>query len=187
MQKTTIIALVGMPGAGKSTCVEYLTRQGIPSVYFGGVIVDETVKRYGKTSPDKEKIVREELRKKEGMGAVAKRVIPRLEDGLEKHGKVVADGLYSWTEYKLLKRRFGEQLQIVAIAAPRHLRHQRLVHRPLRPLTEDEVAKREFAEIENIEKGGPIANADYTLLNDSDAETLLIDFEKLLREIEFLQ
>jgi dephospho-CoA kinase len=46
MNEVKVITLVGMPGAGKSFCVNYLTEQGYPDVYFGGITVDE-VKRRG--------------------------------------------------------------------------------------------------------------------------------------------
>ena len=35
-----IIAFVGMCGSGKSTAIEVLTKQNIPKVYFGGVILN---------------------------------------------------------------------------------------------------------------------------------------------------
>ncbi len=34
-----------------------------------------------------------------------------------------------------------------------------------RPFSEKEAKERDFAEIENIEKGGPIAMADFTIIN----------------------
>ncbi len=34
-----IIAFVGMPGAGKSSAVDYVTAKGYPKVYFGGVVL----------------------------------------------------------------------------------------------------------------------------------------------------
>jgi dephospho-CoA kinase len=52
--------------------------------------------------------------------------------------------------------------------------------RKTRPLTAEEVTKRDYAEIENIEKGGPIANADYTLVNDKNKEKLLKDLGDLI-------
>ena len=33
-----IVAVVGMSGSGNSVEVDYLTRQGVPKVYFGGMI-----------------------------------------------------------------------------------------------------------------------------------------------------
>jgi dephospho-CoA kinase len=177
-----IIALVGMPGAGKSSCVEYLEQKGWPSVYFGGVVVDETQRRYGKVSEELERGVREELREKEGKGAIAQRIIAKIDAlNTEGHQTIIADGLYSWTEYKIFKERYGENAIVIAITAPRALRHARLANRPVRPLTDTEVTAREYAEIENIEKGGPIANADYTLVNGSGVEQMLADLEKILQ------
>ncbi|HEX8763267.1 MAG TPA: AAA family ATPase [Candidatus Saccharimonadales bacterium] len=186
MHEGKILVLVGMPGAGKSTCVDYLTAKGIPSVYFGGVIVDETRARFGRVSEELERQVREELRAKEGKGAVANRMITKIEDLFANgHSRVVADGLYSWTEYKIFKERWGNDAIMVAIAAPRRVRHERLANRPVRPFTDDEATAREYAEIENLEKGGPIANADYTLVNTSTPEELLIQFQAVLDEIDF--
>ena len=45
-----IIAFVGMPGAGKSSAVDYLTKKGYPKVYFGGVIL-QAVKDSGLEHP----------------------------------------------------------------------------------------------------------------------------------------
>lgn len=181
-----VLALVGMPGAGKSFCVEHLTEKGIPSVYFGGVVVDEAKRRYGETNEKYEKEIREEFREIDGKGAIAKRIIPKIDELFKTHDRVVADGLYSWTEYKMFKDAFGENAIIIAIAAPRATRHKRLANRPVRPLTEAEVSSREYAEIENLEKGGPIANADYTIVNDEDPYQLVERLEHILRQIDFI-
>lgn len=97
----------------------------------------------------------------------------------------MVDGLYSWTEYKRFKEDYGEDAVIIAISAKRKLRHERLADRPVRPLSDKEVTSREYAEIENLEKGGPIANADYTMLNNTTKEELLTQFKTILNEIGF--
>jgi dephospho-CoA kinase len=176
-----VIAFVGMPGAGKSTCVDHVVSLGIPSVYLGGVVVDEVIRRYGKTNEVLEKQVREELREKEGMDAVAKRAVKNIDQLHETHEVVVADGLYSWSEYKLLKDKYGDNALIIAIAAPRKVRHKRLENRPVRPLTNEEVTSREYAEIENIEKGGPIANADYIIVNDGEPDEMIQKLASILQ------
>lgn len=184
MHKAKILVLVGMPGAGKSTCVDYLTSKNVPKVYFGGIVVEETKRRYGKVSESLEKIVREDLRATEGKDAIVKRILVQLDALItEGHSLVVADGLYSWTEYKIFKEYYGEDAIVVAITAPRYLRHKRLAKRPIRPLTDEEATTREYAEIENIEKGGPIANADYTLVNVSSPTSLLESLDNLLVEL----
>lgn len=171
MNTVTVIALVGMPGAGKGLCVDYLTTKGWPSVYLGGITVDEVRNRGLDVNETNERMVREELREIEGPGVMAKRMIPKIE-ALNKDGNsiVIVDGIYSWTEYKIFKDSYGDNAIIIAVAASRATRHDRLAHRPVRPFNSSEATAREYAEIENIEKGGPIANADYTVLNDSTPE-----------------
>jgi dephospho-CoA kinase len=186
MNETKVIAFVGMPGAGKSYCVVYLGEKGIPSVYFGGITVDEVKARGMEVNEKNEKFVREDIRAKEGNGAYAKRMITKIgEFAADGHNKIVADGLYSWTEYKIFKDHFGKNAVIIAVAAPRHLRHERLAKRSVRPLTDDEVTSREYAEIENIEKGGPIANADYTIVNDGRPEAMVAKLDQILGEVGF--
>ncbi len=186
MQPSKVIIFVGMPGAGKSVCVDYLVTKGYPSVYFGGITIDEVKNRGLEVNEMNEKTVREELRATEGNGVMANRIITKIEQqAAEGHPKVIADGLYSWTEYKIFKDRFGNNATIVAIAAPRKLRHHRLIDRQLRPFTDDEVTSREYAEIENIEKGGPIANADYTVVNDGSARDMTDKLDQILKEIDF--
>lgn len=176
-----------MPGAGKSTLVEHLAEKGLPSVYLGGITVNEVRHRGLAVNEANEKMVREELRATEGAGVMAKRIIPQIEQLFsEGHDTVVADGLYSWTEYKIFKEKFGDNILIIAVAAPRKVRHERLAHRPIRPLTENQVTAREYAEIENIEKGGPIANADFTIVNDKDPYDLIHQLENILLEQKIL-
>lgn len=181
-----VLLLVGMPGAGKSSCIDHVVESGIPKVYFGGVVVNETLRRYGKTTEEKEKLVREEMRQKDGKAAIALKIIPEITKLFKKHDRVVADGLYSWTEYKLFKEMYGENAIVVAVTAPRHLRHQRLANRPIRPFTKQEANSRDYSEIEFIEKGGPIANADYTLVNDGDPYDLINKLDQILRETKFI-
>lgn len=184
MQEEKVIVFVGMPGAGKSVCVDYLKSKDLPFAYFGGITIDEVKRRGMDLNEASEKFVREDIRAKEGKGAYAIRIIRQIEDFFEKGKKyVVVDGLYSWTEYKIFKDIFGERALIIAIVSPREQRHNRLVNRKIRPLTRAEANARDVAEIENLEKGGPIANADYFLANEGSVDELVDDLKKLLPAI----
>lgn len=181
-----IVAFVGLPGAGKSSAVDYLKAKGYPHVYFGGVILGAMEDADIAITPDNEKLFREEIREKEGKDFVVKRVVQQLHDLAEAgQHRIIADGLYTWTEYKILKREFPGELQLIAVVAPKHLRHHRLTTREHRPLTIDEAAKRDWAEIENLEKGGPIAIADHYVINDGNLDDLHTRIDHELASIEF--
>lgn len=174
-----------MPGAGKSVCVDYLKAKGLPHVYFGGITLDEVKRRGMEVNEASEKFVREDIRAKEGKGAYAVRIIRQIEELFER-GKncIVVDGLYSWTEYKIFKESFGDNAIVIAIVSPLKMRHKRLEERPVRPLAHHDAATRDYAEIENLEKGGPIANADYYLANEESVKSLEADLQKLLDTLD---
>jgi len=116
------------------------------------------------------------------MAAFAKLSIPEITEVLAV-GPLLIDGVYSWAEYKYLKERFRKQMKVLAIFTTRALRYARLSQRPERPLTAEEAEQRDVAEIENVEKGGPIAMADYTIVNDGAEEDLLAEVDRLLETI----
>ncbi len=186
-QKIKIIAFVGLAGAGKSSAVDYLKGKGFPGAYFGGVVLDAMTAAGLEHTQENEKPFRKKLRVEEGKDFIAKRIIQQIHN-LINAGQyhIVADGLYSWTEYKTLKKEFPGELIVVAIVAPKHLRHHRLTNRPVRPLTIEEANKRDWAEIEDIEKGGPIAIADRYIINDGNINQLHEKVEQLADEIGFI-
>lgn len=173
---STLIAIVGMPGSGKSVAAEFFRSKGIPVLRFG----DQTeigLKEAGLPINEKnEREYREHIRKELGMAAMAIKIEPRIH-AIELDNHIVAlDGLYSWEEYVFLKQKFPT-LQLLCIFAPPALRYARLQSRAVRPLTHDEAVSRDIAEIEHLNKGGPIAIADYLIQNDStpDAYTKALE------------
>jgi dephospho-CoA kinase len=113
------------------------------------------------------------------MDAYAKLLLPAIKEGLAT-GPTVIDGLYSWAEYKFLKSHFEEQMKVVSIYTTRSMRYARISQRPDRPLTFAEAEQRDYAEIENLEKGGPIAIADSTIVNDGTRNALFRAVDNLL-------
>ncbi|MDO8643257.1 MAG: AAA family ATPase [Candidatus Woesearchaeota archaeon] len=175
-----IIAVVGMCGSGKSLVCDAIEKKGFTKIHFGGITMDEVKKRGLAVSEENEKKVREELRKKYGMAAYAKLNLPKIKLLLER-GNVLIDGLYSWSEYKLLKQEFGDKLMVVAVHASPKIRAARLATRAVRPLTSNEVAARDAAEIETLEKGGPIAMADIVISNEGTTPMLQKQIKQLIR------
>lgn len=184
MARARTLALVGMAGSGKTVCAAHLASLGYFQFRFGSIIVNEVARRGWPINPENERVVREELRA-DGMDAIARRALPLLKEALASHACIVIDGLYSFSEYKFLREQLGEDMVVVAIVAERGLRYSRLAARSERPLTAQEAQQRDWQEIERIEKGGPIAIADYTLLNNATPEELLQALEALLMRLEF--
>lgn len=183
-----IIAVVGMSGSGKSVVVDYLTEKGFPKVYFGGMIYKEMKRRGIEITSDgeSEKRFREMIRETEGKDWVVKQVIEEAKNLINAGQKrIVLDGLYSWTEYKILKKEFPGQLTVLAVVVPKALRHFRVGKRPERPFNTKEIQERDRSEVENLEKGGPIAMADYYVLNDESVAKLHDDVDVILDRIEF--
>ncbi len=173
-----------MPGSGKGTCTDHLSQKyKLPLIHFGHMVYEEVARR-GLDNVIDEKFVREDMRKQEGPAVLAKRVAEKakgyIADGAN---AVVLDGLYSWTEYKYLRSVFGDNLIMIAVTAPRRTRYERVLSRTdtHRKYTDaSQVEAREIDEIEHLEKGGPIAFADYTLVNDQEGK------ENLLRQVDEL-
>ncbi|HRN97094.1 MAG TPA: AAA family ATPase [Candidatus Saccharibacteria bacterium] len=181
-----IIAFVGLAGSGKSAAAEYLASKDYPKVYFGGVMY-ELMKQTGiEQGEENERKFRVEIRKEIGADFAAKEIVKQIH-GLVGAGqkRIVADGLYSWDEYKIMKREFPGELTIVAVVSPKRQRHNRLTTRPERPLTNTEANERDWSEIEDIQKGGPIAIADYYVINDSDLDNLHAQIDAVLEETGF--
>ncbi len=166
-----VVSIVGMAGAGKSEVARLFEKSGFTRIRFGDV-TDMEVKRRGLVLNEaNERTIRERLREELGMAAYAKLNLPKIDAAL-KSGNVVVDGLYSWEEYLFLKDYYGEDFCVFAVWAPPNTRYARLAGRRERPLTPDEALSRDRSEIEHLNKGGPIAVADFTIINESSLDNL---------------
>ncbi|MES2631263.1 MAG: AAA family ATPase [Patescibacteria group bacterium] len=181
-----ILAFVGLTGSGKSTAVEYFTEKGFPKVYFGGVILDAMKEAGIEINAENERAFREEFREKYGKDAVALKIAEQIHH-LANSGqhRIIADGIYTWTEYMVMKKEFPGELMLVALVAPRHTRYHHLSQRPVRPLTATEAHDRDIAEIEHLEKGGPIAIADHYVINDGTMEELQEKLRVVAKDLDF--
>jgi len=178
-----VVAIVGMAGAGKSEVARVFEEHGFKKVRFGD-ITDKKLKNIGlEPNEENERCIRQQLRKEHGMAAYAKLNLPRIDISL-KSSNVVVDGLYSWEEYILLKEYYGGQFTTVAVWASAATRYGRLAHRVERPLALEEAASRDRSEIENSNKGGPIAMADFTIVNEASLEKLKKETEQVLSVLE---
>jgi len=177
-----LVSIVGMSGSGKTEVSRVFEQHGFTRIRFGDVTDEEIKKRDLELNEANERYIRELLRQEHGMAAYANLNLPRIDSALE-HSDVVIDGLYSWEEYTFLKNYYGERLWLVAVWSSPRTRYQRLTTRPERGLTLEEAVNRDRAEIENINKGGPIAMADFTIINESSLEDLRQEAERIITKL----
>jgi dephospho-CoA kinase len=186
MNNKLILAVVGMAGSGKSEVIKYLQKtRKWPKVYFGEPTFDRLKKEGLEINYANERLVREKIRTELGMGAYAILCLPKIEDELKKSDHLLIESLYSWDEYKILKNKYGEMFKVVAVFASTEIRFQRLLSRSNeRPMKDrEEFETRDYTEIEKTDKGGPIARADFMIINESGLEALHENIENIIKKL----
>lgn len=181
-----IIAVVGMCGSGKTEAVNYLREKlDCPKIYFGEVTFERMRNDGLELNYENEKMIREKIRQELGMGAYATLSLPKIEKALSTNDLCVIESLYSWSEYKILKENFQDSFYTIAVYASPKTRFTRLSartnERPMR--SQEEFMRRDYTEIENIEKGGPIARADYLVYNEGGFAEMQEQIDKIINEL----
>ena len=178
--RKTVLVIVGMPGAGKSLASSALKERNIPVFVSGDIIRAEARKRRLKFTRKNLGELMLKIRKEEGMGAVAKRLIP-LVDAAE--GRlVVYEGARSVEETDELGRKY--HVITIAIHASRQARFERLQRRGR---SDRPRGLADFDERDNRELGVGIAKlialADRTVENEDSKDDLKRRMKRLLRTI----
>lgn len=167
--KKTVLVIVGMPGAGKSLASSVMKARGIPVFVSGDIIRAEARKRKLEFTQKNLGELMLKIRKEEGMGAVAKRLVPLV----EKEGGqfVVYEGARSVEEVDELRRRY--RVVVIAINASPQARFQRLQRRGR---SDKPRGWSDFEERDNRELGVGIAKlialADRTVENEDSKDDL---------------
>jgi adenylate kinase len=181
----TILAIVGMPGSGKTEVSQYLSSKSFPVVSFSS-IVNEMIDNKGlKHTQDNHREIRTNLRKEHGMGALAKLSAPKIEKGLhEKSHYLIIEGMRSWEEYLYLKEEYKDiRIIILAVYADKKIRYQRIKNRKTRSLLFGE--QRDIEELIELNMGPTIAFADYLITNNRSKEELYKKIDDILQIIYF--
>lgn len=176
----TVIVIVGMPGAGKSLASSAAADHGIPVFVSGDIIRAEAERR--KLSPTKENIGRLmlEIREKEGMGAVAKRLAPLI-DKIDEE-MFVYEGARNIEEVEELGKKY--HVFTIAIHASPRSRFERLLKRGRsdRPRTWADFVERDDRELK-VGVGRVIAVADRVVENEDSKMDLKRRTGRLLKTI----
>ena|SRR5271157_2083126 len=165
-----IVAVTGMPGAGKSTASEALVKLGWHRVVMGDVIRKET-KRRG-LHPDAKNTgeVMRSLREEHGESAVADLCLEEIRSS--KSDRVVIDGIRSMVEVQTFRKK--APVILVAVHASPERRFELLKERGRSddPLSRESFARRDEREL-GVGIGNAIALADEVISNERSSPAKL--------------
>ena len=178
--KKTVLVIVGMPGAGKSLASSVMKSRGIPVFVSGDIIRAEALKRKLEFTRKNLGELMLKIRKEEGMGAVAKRLVPLVEkEGAE---FVVYEGARSVEEVDELRRKY--RVILIAINASPQARFKRLQRRGR---SDKPRGWADFEERDSRELGVGIAKlialADRTVENEDSKDDLKRRTRRILQVV----
>lgn len=167
---TLIVAVTGMPGAGKSTATAALVNGGWKRVVMGDVIRAETERRGLEPTAKNTGEVMKRLREERGPAAVAGLCLESIKKSRAE--RVVVDGIRSMAEVVEF-RKHADVLLVAVLASPAR-RFELLKERGRSddPLTYEMFAARDRRELD-VGIGESIALADETVSNQRTTPALL--------------
>jgi dephospho-CoA kinase len=181
MKERIVIGVAGMPGSGKATIREMVQEMGYPAVVMGDEIRDEAKRRKLEPTPENLGTIMLKLREEEGLAAVAKLCVPKMEKA---GGKVVVvEGIRSLHEVEEFKKRFPN-FTIIAIHASLETRFRRLFQRKRSddPKGWKTFMERDLREL-GVGLGAVIATADRMIVNEGTKVQLKRKTREVLREV----
>jgi dephospho-CoA kinase len=162
-----VIAVVGMPGAGKAVVSRVAQARAIPVLVCGDVVREEAERRGLPPTPQNLGSLMLQIRRDEGDGVIAERLAPKIVSSTCE--VVIVEGVRSNAEVESLKRIHA--VTIVAVHASPRTRYERL---RARGRSDDPKSWEEFVDRDTRELGVGIGNvialADKMLVNESSME-----------------
>lgn len=184
MRNFKVIGLVGLQAAGKTEVAKTFSKLGASCVRMGDVVVEEVRRRGLQVNERTVGETAEELRKRHGMGVIAKLNIPRIEEAGKNKRAVVVDGIRGIAEVEEFRKAFGENFVLCAVLASAGSRFERVTGRKREDDagTFEEFVKKDRREL-GWGLGEAIALADYFIVNEGTLEDLVKEAEKLFGRI----
>jgi dephospho-CoA kinase len=168
MKHKIAIGVAGMPGAGKATIRTTAENLGYSVVVMGDEIREETKRRGLDPTPQNIGEIMLKIRAEEGLAAVAKRCIPKIDEAKSKI--VFVDGVRSLDEINEFKTHYVG-FSLIAIHSSPEARFQRLSKRKRSddPKGWDVFNQRDLREL-SVGQGDVIALADLMIVNEGTYE-----------------
>ena len=169
-----VIAVSGMPAAGKGEFAAILESQGIPVRSMGDMVRSE-VKSLGiPETPHVFGEVATQMRSEHGDDVLAHRLTSAVDELLIENSIVLIEGMRGTAEREVFANHWADNFEVVAITASKNLRLQRVISR----------ARSEDGDLSDLEQRDAreaswgldviIDEADYTFSNESNIDELII-------------
>jgi len=184
MKDFIVIGAVGLPGSGKTEVANVAAKLDIPSVRMGDVVWEECVHLGKEVSEHNIAVVANKLREEEGLGAIAKRCIPRIAQMGEGKRAVFVDGIRGIAEVEEFRNAFKQRFHLLGIWANQNTRYRRIMARGRQ---DDASGLRVFQEKDRRELswglGDALALADHIVVNENTLTELHKEAAKLLKSL----
>ena len=180
-----IVAIVGLPGAGKTEAANFFKEKELPIISFSNILNDYIDKHKLEHNEEVHQRLREGWRKQYGMAAFAILGERQLKEQLKTNMMIVIEGMRSWEEYLYLKKKFPNVgIYILSIFADKYLRHKRISDRKYRGkgMFGD---NRDINELIGTNMGPTIAYADFIVKNNFSKEEFYDKLDTIYRTIYF--
>jgi dephospho-CoA kinase len=175
-----LVAVSGLSGAGKTTTIDYLEREGAGRrIYLGDLVHDEVNRRKLAQTLENERLIRLELRQ-QGMDALARLALPTIVR-LMREGCVLLDAICTPEERMLYEAELRVPVAVIAISASFEIRAARLEKRQSRPTTREDLERRDRTELEQLRLEEVLASAEHKLTNEAtlgELEAALDEFRR---------
>jgi adenylate kinase len=180
----TILAVVGMPGSGKTEAARFFKDKGLEVISFSSAINEYIDKNKLKHTESVHSKIRTEFREKHGKGAMAVLNKDKVSQALEHNMMIVIEGMRSWEELTFLKDQFPKvRIYVLALFAHKKNRYKRISKRKYRSNLFGE--ERDINELIETNMGPTIAFADFFIQNDSSIEDFYDQLEEVYRIVYF--
>ena len=181
-QHARLIALAGMPGAGKGIVSEVAKEMRYCVFMCGEVIRDEAKNRGITQTPVNLGELMLRLRQEEGPSVVAKRLVPRI--AKTGSSRILVEGIRSLEELEELRKQFKYAITVAVHASPQ-TRFKRLTLRRREddPRDRGQFSERDAREL-SVGLGNIIALSQVILINEGSINELRNESMKLLEKVE---